>query len=346
MNTEVAKKENSIKTAKEFASDQEVRWCPGCGDFAILAQVQKALAELNRKNEEVVFISGIGCASRFSYYMNTYGLHGIHGRPIAIATGLKITRPELDVWVITGDGDCLSIGGNHMIHGLRRNVGLHIIMFNNRIYGLTKGQYSPTSEQGKVTFSTPYGSLDHPVNPLSLALGSDACWVARTIDRNLKHMNLMIKEAAEFKGASFLEVYQNCKIFNDEAFARYSEKDQKDWNTVYAEHGKPLTFGPENECVILFDNGKPVIVNTKNESVAQEKIWIHDETDKQKAFLLSQFSMPGPYENFPAVFGIIYKESRSTYEELLENKIEELKNKKPPVPINQLLKGSQTWEIA
>ncbi|GIV27145.1 MAG: 2-oxoglutarate ferredoxin oxidoreductase subunit beta [Bacteroidia bacterium] len=333
-----------LKTAKDFASEQEVKWCPGCGDYAILAQIQKVLAELNRKNEDVVFVSGIGCSSRFTYYMNTYGIHGIHGRPIAIASGLKIARPELDVWVITGDGDCLSIGGNHFIHGLRRNIGLHVIMFNNRIYALTKGQYSPTSEQNKITYSTPYGSIDYPINPLALALGSGACFVARTIDKDLKHMNYIFKEAAQFKGTSFVEVYQNCKIFNDEAFSLFTEKETKEQNTLYLEDGKPLVFGKEKEFGIILENFQPKIINLKNESVNLDKLWIHDVKNKQKAFLLTQFSMPG-YEEFPSVFGIIYKEDKPSYEQLLIDKIEQLKTKRPAPPLDKLLAGSNTWEV-
>jgi len=344
MKTEIPQTMIDKKSAKDFASDQEVKWCPGCGDYAILAQIQRVLADLNKKNEEVVFVSGIGCSSRFTYYMNTYGIHGIHGRPIAIATGLKIARPELDVWVITGDGDCLSIGGNHFIHGLRRNIGIHIIMFNNRIYALTKGQYSPTSEQGKITFSSPYGSLDYPINPLSLALGSGASFVARTIDKNLKHMNIIFKESAEFKGASFVEVYQNCKIFNDDAFSMFTDKEIKESNSLFLEENKPLLFGKNNELAIILDNNRPVIVNLNNENISPEKLWIHDPTDKQKAFLLSQFSMP-EYEDFPAVFGILYKKTRPGFEELLINKMETIKNKKKTPSINKLLAGSKTWEL-
>lgn len=344
MKSEIAQTISDKKNAKYFASNLEVKWCPGCGDYAILSQIQKVLAELNRKNEEVVFVSGIGCSSRFTYYMNTYGIHGIHGRPIAIATGLKIARPELDVWVITGDGDCLSIGGNHLIHGLRRNIGIHIIMFNNRIYALTKGQYSPTSEQGKITYSSPYGTLDYPINPLALALGSGANFVGRTIDKNLKHMNSVFKEAAEFKGTSFVEVYQNCKIFNDEAFSVFTDKETKDLHALYLEENKPLLFGKNNELTIVLDKNRPVIVNLNNESVSDENMWIHDPTDKQKAFLLSQFSMP-EYEKFPVVFGILYKQTKPTFEDLLISKIEMLKTKMKAPSINKLLAGSKTWEI-
>ncbi len=334
----------TLKTAKDFASNQEVKWCPGCGDYAILAQLQKVLAELNRKNEEVVFVSGIGCSSRFTYYMNTYGIHGIHGRPIAIASGLKIARPDLDVWVITGDGDCLSIGGNHFIHGLRRNIGLHIIMFNNRIYALTKGQYSPTSEQNKITYSSPYGSIDYPINPIELALGSGACFVARTIDKELKHMNYILKEAAQFAGTSFVEIYQNCKIFNDETFSVFTDKDKKESATLYLEEGKPLIFGKNKEFGIVLENNKPRCINLKENDITIENLWIHDTSDKLKAFLLAQFSMPG-YEEFPAVFGVLYKENKPTYEQLLLDKIEQLKQKRPAPTLDKLLAGSNIWNV-
>ncbi|MEW6773988.1 MAG: 2-oxoacid:ferredoxin oxidoreductase subunit beta [Bacteroidota bacterium] len=331
------------RTAKDFASNQEVKWCPGCGDYAILAQIQKVLAELNKKPEDIVFVSGIGCSSRFTYYMNTYGIHGIHGRPIAIATGLKIARPELDVWVITGDGDCLSIGGNHFIHGLRRNIDINIIMFNNRIYALTKGQYSPTSEQNKITYSSPYGSIDYPINPIALALGSEATFVARTIDRNLSHMNEIFKKANEHKGASFVEVYQNCKIFNDEAFAVYTEKGQKESHTLYLQEGKPLVFGENNEWGIILDKMQPKIVHLKQDSVSIENLWIHDIKDKTKAFILSQFSMPGDKEHFPSPMGVFFSEDKPSYEQMVIEKIEIVKQKRKPPSINKILAGSQTF---
>jgi 2-oxoglutarate ferredoxin oxidoreductase subunit beta len=327
---------------KDYASNQEVKWCPGCGDYAILAQIQKVLCELGKKQENIAFISGIGCSSRFVYYMNTYGIHSIHGRPIAVATGLKIARPELDVWVITGDGDCLSIGGNHFIHGLRRNIGLKVIMFNNRIYALTKGQVSPTSEQNKITYSTPYGSIDYPINPLSLALGSEATFVARTIDRDLKHMNEIFKNADAHKGTAFVEVYQNCKIFNDEAFQRYTEKGQKEKNTIYLQNGKPLIFGENNQFGIILNNTKPEIINLNDNPIPHENLWIHDTKDKTKAFILSQFTFPG-YENFPSPLGVIYQTEKASYEELLIQKMNEVSQKRKPVSINKLLSGTKTF---
>lgn len=330
------------KTSREYASTQEVKWCPGCGDYAILAQMQKVLADLNKKNEELVFVSGIGCSSRFTYYMNTYGIHSIHGRPIAIATGLKIARPELDVWVITGDGDCLSIGGNHLIHGLRRNIGVHIVMFNNRIYALTKGQYSPSSEQNKITYSSPYGTIDYPINPVALALGSGATYVARSMDRNLNHMNEVLKSSAQHKGTSFVEIYQNCKIFNDEAFFHLTEKGEKEKNTIYLRHGEPLIFGQNKEFGIVLENANPKIVHLEKDSVAMENLWIHDVSNINLAFTLSQFSMPG-YENFPTPFGIFYQTNKPSYEELLINKMQEVIQKKKTPSINKILSGTNTF---
>src|SRR3989449_6628814 len=247
-------------TAKDLASDQEVRWCPGCGDYSILAQMKKALAPLGIAREKTVFISGIGCASRFPYYMNTYGFHGIHGRAPAIATGLKMANPDLTVWVVTGDGDGLSIGGNHLMHALRRNVDLKILLFNNRIYGLTKGQYSPTSELGKVTKSTPVGSADHPLNPLLLALGVDATFVARTIDVEAKHQQDIIKRAAEHKGAAFVEILQNCNVYNDGAFASLTDKETKADTQLMLEHGKPMIFGKNKDRGIRLAGLAPEVV--------------------------------------------------------------------------------------
>jgi 2-oxoglutarate ferredoxin oxidoreductase subunit beta len=259
--TEVAEK----LTSKDFASDQEVRWCPGCGDYSILKQVQTVLPDLGRPKEEFVFISGIGCSSRFPYYMDTFGMHSIHGRATAIATGLKSTRPDLSVWVITGDGDSMSIGGNHFIHMLRRNPDLNVLLFNNQIYGLTKGQYSPTSEQGKVTKSTPMGSLDYPFNPIALCLGADATFVARTMDRDPKHQQAIIKRGYEHKGTSLVEIYQNCNVFNDGAFEVFTEKGSKKQQTLMMEHGQPLVFGENSELGIKLDGFKPVIVNVADE---------------------------------------------------------------------------------
>src|ERR1043165_3986482 len=251
-------------TAKDFQTDQEVRWCPGCGDYSILAQVQKVLPQIGVARENIVIVSGIGCSSRFPYYTNTYGMHSIHGRATAVASGLKATRPELSVWIVTGDGDGLSIGGNHTIHLLRRNFDVNILLFNNQIYGLTKGQYSPTSEFNKVTKSTPFGSIDYPFNPVALAIGADATFVARTMDRDPKQLQSMIQKAHEHKGASFLEIYQNCNIFNDGAFEIFTEKGTKMEQTIFLEQGQPLLFGANKDKGIKLNGFKPEVVNLNN----------------------------------------------------------------------------------
>ena len=268
-------------TAKDFATDQDVRWCPGCGDYSILAQVQRSFPDLvGIKKENIVWISGIGCSSRFPYYMNTYGFHGIHGRAPAIATGVKVSHPELSVWVAAGDGDLLSIGGNHFIHTCRRNVDLKILLFNNRIYGLTKGQYSPTSEKGKVTKTSPYGSVDYPFNPISLALGSGATFVARSLDRDTKHLQEMIKRAAAHKGTAFVEIFQNCSIFNDGAFDILTDKKTKDDNVLVLEHGKPMIFGINKNKGIVMDGAKPKAVEIGNGKFRIEDVIVHDEFDE------------------------------------------------------------------
>jgi 2-oxoglutarate ferredoxin oxidoreductase subunit beta len=270
-------------TAKDFKSDQEVRWCPGCGDYAILSAVQGFMPQLGIPREKIVFVSGIGCSSRFPYYMNTYGMHSIHGRAPAIATGLSVTRPDLSVWVITGDGDALSIGGNHLIHALRRNVNLKILLFNNQIYGLTKGQYSPTSELGKITKSTPMGSLDHPFNPVSVALGVEATFVARTIDSDRKHLTEVLTKAAAHKGTAFVEIYQNCNIFNDGAFDLLKEPDTRADNQIRLEHGKPIRFGADGERgVRLTDDCRVELVEVAD--VGTDALLVHDETGPSRAW--------------------------------------------------------------
>ena len=265
-------------TAKDFKSDQEVRWCPGCGDYAILAAVQSFMPELGIPRENIVFVSGIGCSSRFPYYMNTYGMHSIHGRAPAIATGLSVSRPDLSVWVVTGDGDALSIGGNHLIHALRRNVNLKILLFNNRIYGLTKGQYSPTSELGKITKSTPAGSADSPFNPLSLALGAEATFVARTIDSDRKHLQSVLRAAAEHEGSAFVEIYQNCNIFNDGAFELLKDPDTRDDHLIRLEHGQPITFGADGQFCVVHPPGGFGLEVRETASVAPGEIVVHDAT--------------------------------------------------------------------
>lgn len=332
-------------TSKDFASDQEVRWCPGCGDYSILKQVQTVLPDLGRPKEEFVFISGIGCSSRFPYYMDTFGMHSIHGRATAIATGLKATRPDLSVWVITGDGDSMSIGGNHFIHMLRRNPDLNVLLFNNQIYGLTKGQYSPTSEQGKVTKSTPMGSLDYPFNPIALCLGADATFVARTMDRDPKHQQAIIKRGYEHAGTSLVEIYQNCNVFNDGAFEIFTEKSSKKMETLMMEHGKPLIFGENNEKGIKLDGFKPVIVNVAD--VSANDLWIHDETDLVKATILSRFYDDASVEgHFPRPFGVFYVNSnKATFDTLFNEQINHAKEWYGEGDLDKLLAGRETWVV-
>ncbi len=331
-------------TAKDFATDQEVRWCPGCGDYSILAQVQKVMPTLNIPRENIVIISGIGCSSRFPYYMNTYGMHSIHGRATAIASGLKATRPELSVWIVTGDGDSLSIGGNHTIHLLRRNFNVNILLFNNQIYGLTKGQYSPTSEAMKVTKSTPFGSIDHPFNPLALAMGADASFVARTMDRDPKHLQAMLIRSNQHKGASFLEIYQNCNIFNDGAFEIFTEKGTKPQETLFLENGKPLIFGTAGDKGIRLDGFNPQVVNL-NEGFSADDLWIHDESDIYKAQILTRiFDNPQKEGHLPRPFGVFYQNDRPCYEETMALQIEDAKARKS-ADLDKLLRGNEVWTI-
>lgn len=332
-------------TSKDFATDQEVRWCPGCGDYSILAQVQKVLPGLGIPRENVVIVSGIGCSSRFPYYMNTYGMHSIHGRATAIASGLKATRPELSVWIVTGDGDSLSIGGNHTIHLLRRNFDVNILMFNNQIYGLTKGQYSPTSEPKKVTKSTPYGSLDHPFNPLALAMGADATFVARSMDRDPKHLQQMLIRANQHKGSSFLEIYQNCNIFNDGAFEIFTEKGSKLEETIFLEQGQPLIFGANRNKGIKLDGFRPIAVEI-GDQYSVDDLWVHDERDFYKAqILVRMFDNPGSVGHLPRPFGVFYETDRPCYEEMLNMQIEEVISTKGPGNLDKLLRGNETWTI-
>ncbi|MFT3904357.1 MAG: 2-oxoacid:ferredoxin oxidoreductase subunit beta [Niabella sp.] len=331
-------------TAKDFATDQEVRWCPGCGDYSILAQVQRVMPTLGVPKENIVFVSGIGCSSRFPYYMETYGMHSIHGRATAIATGLKASRPELSVWVVSGDGDGLSIGGNHTIHLLRRNVDVNLLVFNNQIYGLTKGQYSPTSEQNKYTKSSPFGSIDHPFNPAALALGADASFVARSMDRDPKHLQAMITRAAGHKGTSFLEIYQNCNIFNDKAFEVFTEKGSKADETLMVENGKPLIFGAQADKGIRLDGWRPQVVNLAD-GYSADDLWIHDESDIFKAQILTRiFDDPSKIEHLPRPFGVFYATERPCYEDMMELQIEEAQAIKQP-DLNSLLRGRETWTI-
>ena len=334
-------------TAKDFATDQEVRWCPGCGDYSILAQVQKIMPGLGIPKENIVIISGIGCSSRFPYYMNTYGMHSIHGRATAVASGLKASRPELSVWIVTGDGDGLSIGGNHTIHLLRRNFDVNIMLFNNQIYGLTKGQYSPTSEENKMTKSTPFGSIDHPFNPLALALGAESTFIARTMDRDPKHLQSMLLRSHQHKGASFLEIYQNCNIFNDKAFEIFTEKKSKADEGLFLEHGKPLIYGQSQQWGIKLDGLKPVVVELGN-GVSADDLWIHDENDFYKAQILTRLFDDPKKEggHFPRPFGVFYETDRPCYEDVMAMQIEETIAKRGAGDLDKLLKGREVWEIA
>jgi 2-oxoglutarate ferredoxin oxidoreductase subunit beta len=327
--------------AKDYATDQEVRWCPGCGDYSILKQLQTVFAQLGLDRDEVAIISGIGCSSRFPYYMNTYGMHSIHGRAPAIASGLKMAHPDLDVWIITGDGDGLSIGGNHLIHLLRRNFNVQILLFNNEIYGLTKGQYSPTSEENKKTKSSPFGSLDHPVNPLALALGADATFVARTLDRDPVHLRDTLLRAREHVGTSFVEVYQNCNIFNDGAFELYTDKATKSDYTVELRNGQPLVFGQNGDKGVRLDGLKPQIVDLNEPGYSVNDLWVHDEKDPTKAYLLSRFfdhSLPRP-------IGVLYQEDRPCYEDLMLNQIQGAVDQMGMGDLDQLLKSGMTWKV-
>jgi 2-oxoglutarate ferredoxin oxidoreductase subunit beta len=343
--SETATKIQETLTSKDFATDQEVRWCPGCGDYSILAQVQKIMPSLGIPRENIVVISGIGCSSRFPYYMNTYGMHSIHGRATAIASGLKASRPELNVWIVTGDGDCLSIGGNHTIHLLRRNFDVTLMLFNNEIYGLTKGQYSPTSEEHKITKSTPMGSIDHPFNPVALALGADASFVARSMDRDPKHLQAMILRAQEHKGSSFLEIYQNCNIFNDGAFEIFTEKKTKTEESLFLEHGKPLVFGAAKNKGIKLDGFRPVAVELNN-GISENDLWIHDENDFYKAQILTRlFDNPHHNGHLPRPFGVFYQYERACYEDVMTMQIEESIASKGKGDLDKILKGRETWTI-
>ncbi|GIW40504.1 MAG: 2-oxoglutarate ferredoxin oxidoreductase subunit beta [Candidatus Binatia bacterium] len=321
-------------TRKDFVTDQDVRWCPGCGDYAILAQVQKVLPELGVPRENFVFISGIGCSSRFPYYVNTYGFHTIHGRAPAIATGLKVVRPELSVWVVTGDGDALSIGGNHLIHALRRNLDINILLFNNRIYGLTKGQYSPTSEFGKVTKSTPMGAIDHPFNPVSLALGADATFVARSVDVDARHLQEMIRRAFDHKGTAFVEILQNCNIFNDGAFEELTDKERKADHVLYLEHGKPLVFGKQREKGIRMRGHRLEVC-----AASEPDVIVHDEKDPLLPFLLASLEPPV----FPTPLGVFRAVERPTYEQAARNQISVAKEKFGSGDLAELFRRGDTW---
>ncbi len=331
-------------TTRDFKSDQEVRWCPGCGDYAILAAFQAFLPELGIPRENLVIISGIGCSARLPYYVDSYGMHSIHGRAPAIATGLASTRPDLSVWVITGDGDALSIGGNHLIHALRRNVNIKILLFNNRIYGLTKGQYSPTSEQGKVTKSSPFGSLDTPFNPISLALGAEASFVARTIDSDRKHLTSVLRAATDHRGAAFIEIYQNCPIFNDDAFAPLTSPDTRDDRLIRLEHGEPVRFGHERGRSLRF--GRYGSLEAVDVARAREgELLVHDAhaADPSYAFALSRLDSEG-FEHTP--IGIFRQAPRPSYDELMAAQLTDARARQGEGDLAALLAGPDTWQVS
>ena len=331
-----------VLTAADFASDQDVRWCPGCGDYSILAQMKKILPSLGIPREKTVFVSGIGCSSRFPYYMNTYGIHSIHGRAPAVATGLKASRPDLTVWVITGDGDGLSIGGNHLMHCIRRNLDVNIVLFNNRIYGLTKGQYSPTSPLGKVTKSTPMGAIDNPLYPLSIAIGCEATFVARSIDVNIKHLGMVLKRAAEHRGTSFVEVYQNCNVFNDGAFDYATDRDTKADTTLELEHGKPLIFGKNRDRGIRLNGMTPEVVEL-GKGITEDDLLFHDEktAEPSLAYLLSRMRHP----EFPEPIGVFRAVDRPRYDELLNRQIEDARKSRGEGDLMALLSAGDTWTV-
>jgi 2-oxoglutarate/2-oxoacid ferredoxin oxidoreductase subunit beta len=329
-------------TRKDFVSDQEVRWCPGCGDYAVLAQMQRVLPEIGVPRENIVFISGIGCSSRFPYYMDTYGIHSIHGRAPTLATGLKAANPDLSVWVVTGDGDGLSIGGNHLLHCMRRNMDIKIILFNNRIYGLTKGQYSPTSPLGHRTKSAPQGSIDHSFNPLSVALGAEATFVARTQDNQIHHMREVLRRAAEHKGTAFVEVYQSCVVFYDDAWKHTSDSGERDDNTLYLEDGKPLVFGKNRDRGIRMNGLEPEVVELGN-GTTEEDLLHHTETFllRSYAYMLSRMNYP----RFPAPFGVFWKLDKPVYTDMLLEQEEKAIAQKGKGELAALYRGNDAWEV-
>lgn len=333
--------------AKDFATDQDVRWCPGCGDYSILKQVQSVLAEMGMNKDEVAVISGIGCSSRFPYYMETYGMHSIHGRAPAFVSGLRMIQPDLSIWMVTGDGDGLSIGGNHLLHILRRNFNVNILLFNNQIYGLTKGQYSPTSETDKKTKSTPMGSLDFPVNPLAFANGAGATFIARSMDRDPKHLKQLLKRSNDHHGTSFLEIYQNCNIFNDGAFFTFTDKETKADHALFLEQDQPLVFGKEGNRGIRLDGYRPQAI-TLGEKYTPDDLWIHDENDPIKAQLLTRFfdDPKNKSDHFlPRPFGVIYQEERDCYEELAQAQVDQAIVQEGQGNLDDLLAGKSTWTI-
>ncbi|MEE8295404.1 MAG: 2-oxoacid:ferredoxin oxidoreductase subunit beta [Sphingomonadales bacterium] len=330
-------------TAKDFASDQEVRWCPGCGDYAILKCLQRTLPELDATPENTVFVSGIGCSSRFPYYMATYGFHTIHGRAPAVATGLKLANPDLDIWVVTGDGDGLSIGGNHMLHMLRRNVDLNILLFNNEIYGLTKGQYSPTSQPGTRSPSTPFGSIERPVSPCSFALGSGGRFVARTIDTDQKHMPEVFRRAKDHKGASFVEIFQNCIVFNDAVFADFTNRDVAAERQLNAHHGEPLLFGKEKDKGLSLNRDKLAleVIKIGENGHTLDDVLVHDETNPILAQMLTNIHPP----DFPMVLGVLFCDPAESFETAITGQIKAISRKKPDASLEKMMHSGRTWEV-
>ena len=335
--------ETPALTKKDFESNQDVRWCPGCGDYAVLAQIQKLMPTLGIPRENFAFISGIGCSSRFPYYMETYGMHSIHGRAPAIASGLKLARPELSVWVVTGDGDALAIGGNHFIHAMRRNIGLKIILLNNRIYGLTKGQYSPTSELGKKTKTTPLGSIDRPFSPVAVALGAGATFVARTVDADQAHMAQVLKRAAAHEGTAFVEIFQNCIVFNDGAYDAITDKGVRDDARLLLEHGKPLVFGKNKDKGIRLRGLEPEVVTLGENGVSAADLVVHDETAEHGglAFFLSQFDAP----KFPVPLGVFRAVSQPSYEVMNERLYADARQRRGRGDLAALFNSGDTWTI-
>jgi 2-oxoglutarate ferredoxin oxidoreductase subunit beta len=330
------------RSPKDFASDQEVRWCPGCGDYAILKATQKVLADIGADPAKTVFVSGIGCSSRFPYYLATYGFHTIHGRAPAVATGLKLANPELDVWIATGDGDALSIGGNHLIHTLRRNVGVKILMFNNRIYGLTKGQYSPTSEAGKRTKSSPFGSVDYPFNALSVAIGAGATFAARSVDVFLPHLKATLKAAAAHRGTAFVEIYQNCNIFNDKAFSNITEKETRDDAVVELQHGKPLVFGKAKDKGIRLNGTELEVINFADGFTASDcLVWDETRPNPAIAFMVAQMAPP----HFPTPIGVLRSVDLPSFESGVVGQIEREKERKGEGSLEQLLRSGDVWTV-
>ncbi|MBT4530017.1 MAG: 2-oxoacid:ferredoxin oxidoreductase subunit beta [Phycisphaerae bacterium] len=327
--------------AKDFATDQDVRWCPGCGDYAVLTATKKMCVGLGINKKDIVFVSGIGCAARFPYYMDTYGAHTVHGRAPAFASGIKLANPDLTVFLVSGDGDLLSIGGNHTIHALRRNIDMNIVLLNNKIYGLTKGQYSPTSEVGKVTKSTPYGSIDAPLNPIALAVASGCTFIARSIDVDVKNMTALLDRGAKHKGTSFIEVYQDCNVFNHQTWFYATQKDTKLDTTIALEHGKPMLFGNEGDKGLRRVDDKVEVV-TLGDGVTEEDLLVHDETNLEQAFLLSQMFAP----EFPEAMGVIYHNpSKPTYNEMMHSQIEDVIAKNEGKTLQSLVTGNNTWTV-